>query len=283
MALGVVGLAVVLSALPAGCPLAAKTASEISTDCRTPSVRAFEQEVVERVNEVRRRRGGLPPLKLASGLSAAARRHSEAMARFGFFSHCDLESSLGPEELLPAAGYRARAWAENVAAGQRSPEEVMEVWMGSAGHRANILSPAMREIGVGYRFDPDDDDRVRVTAAGSCRVRRRGGPFRHYWTQAFGRRDGVFPLVIEREAAATASRRVELYVYGAGWAEEMRLFDHGEGPGRKAETAPWYPYAPEVTWVLPRGAGEKTVTVELRRGGRVLSANDSIVLAPPGG
>jgi uncharacterized protein YkwD len=58
-----------------------------------------------------------------------------------------------PQDRLAAAGYRWRAFAENIAYGQRGPEDVTGSWMASKGHRANMLSGAYTELGTGYAVD----------------------------------------------------------------------------------------------------------------------------------
>lgn len=52
--------------------------------------------------------------------------------------------------MLDRFGVEWRAYAENIAAGQATPEAVMRTWMNSTGHRANILDPRFTDIGVGY-------------------------------------------------------------------------------------------------------------------------------------
>jgi uncharacterized protein YkwD len=58
-----------------------------------------------------------------------------------------------PADRLAAAGYTWRSWGENVAFGQRTPAEAMSAWMGSSGHRANILNSSFTELGTGYAVD----------------------------------------------------------------------------------------------------------------------------------
>jgi uncharacterized protein YkwD len=81
---------------------------------------------------------GRPPLAISGPLEAAAREHALDMARHRWMSHrgSDLSS---PFRRMAAQGYTYRRAGENVAAGQRSVEEVMRGWMLSPGHRANIL------------------------------------------------------------------------------------------------------------------------------------------------
>ena len=100
--------------------------------------------------------------------------------------------------------YYTGAMGENIAAGYSTPQEVMTGWMNSTGHRNNILSTNNWEIGVGY---------ASVNGSGYGR----------YWTQDFGKRNGVYPLIINRNAARTDSRHVSLYIYGS--FQQMRLMN----------------------------------------------------------
>jgi uncharacterized protein YkwD len=102
-----------------------------------------------------RARHRLRPLRLNRKLSAAARRHSRAMARGRFFSHTSPSGSTFVDRIR-GSGYLsgARSWAigENIAYGsghRSSPRAIGSAWMNSAGHRANILSSNFREIGIG--------------------------------------------------------------------------------------------------------------------------------------
>jgi hypothetical protein len=78
-------------------------------------------------------------------------------------------------------------------------------------------------------------------------------------------------VVIDREAYSTETREVELYLYGSGWATEMRLRNENG-----AWTA-WSAFASDVTWQLSEGAGTKQVFAEIRYGGTVRSASDTIL------
>lgn len=124
----------------------------------------------------------LPPLAFDRRLAAAAEEHSRAMAEGGFFSHCDLDAGGQVDERADRAGYPWRAVAENLSVGRDSAEEVVAGWMGSAGHRANLLSPVYRDAGVGYVYDPGDRAGVRVDDDGDCKADRLSGPYGHYWT-----------------------------------------------------------------------------------------------------
>ena len=107
---------------------------------------------------------GLPPLATDPLLTAAAQAHSADMVARAFYSHTSPEGSR-PWDRAAAAGARRRSIGENIACGQRSPDEVVDGWMNSPGHRANILKPDFTHIGIGF--------------AG-------GGPAGTYWTQLFG-------------------------------------------------------------------------------------------------
>ncbi|WP_328370642.1 CAP domain-containing protein [Streptomyces sp. NBC_00445] len=120
-------------------------------------------DVVELTN--RERAGaGLPPLAVDPVLSTAAQAHSADMIARAFYSHTSPDGSQ-PWDRAAAAGSARRSIGENIACGQRSPAEVVEGWMNSPGHRANILKPTFTHIGVGF--------------AG-------GGAAGTYWTQLFG-------------------------------------------------------------------------------------------------
>ncbi|WP_432251280.1 CAP domain-containing protein [Streptomyces sp. HNM1019] len=106
----------------------------------------------------------LAPLAPDPRLTAAAQAHSDDMVARDFYSHTGPEGHQ-PWDRARAAGATHRGIGENIACGQRSPEEVVRGWMDSPGHRANILKPDFTHIGVGH-------------ATGS-----RAGT---YWTQVFG-------------------------------------------------------------------------------------------------
>jgi uncharacterized protein YkwD len=100
-----------------------------------------------------RAREGLAPLRYEARLELASQRHSEDMVRRRFFAH-DTPEGLDPQARILSAGYPANNayTGENLAWGERvesSPIEIMDAWMHSPGHRANILRPAFTEVGVG--------------------------------------------------------------------------------------------------------------------------------------
>lgn len=217
---------------------------------------AYEQEVVNRVNSVRAA-NGLPPLKRVYLLDAAARYHATDLAQDNYFDHDSYDRSAG--ELVLVCAWSARittyypGWsslAENIAAGYATPAAAMDGWLNSDGHRANILSTVNWELGVGYY-------------AGS-------GDYYSYWVQDFGRRHDVYPLIIDRDAAATQSQVVTVYIYG-DW-QEMRLRNDD---GLWTE---WQPFRPALSWTLAPGRGEHTVWAELRAGDRSATSVDSIFL-----
>ncbi|PKR76993.1 hypothetical protein CEY16_13825 [Halalkalibacillus sediminis] len=124
-------------------------------------VHAYEQQVAELVNQERQKHG-LQPVELSSELSNVARDKSQDMATNNYFSH-QSPTYGSPFDMMQAYGIDYRTAGENIAKGQRSPEQVMNGWMNSEGHRANILNENFTHIGVGY-----------VESNGST-----------YWTQMF--------------------------------------------------------------------------------------------------
>ncbi|MFG2776109.1 CAP domain-containing protein [Streptomyces sp. NPDC048350] len=121
--------------------------------------------VISLVN-AERAKAGCGPLSANATLTRAAQGHSEDMAARDYFDHTNPDGA-GPGERVTAAGYPWSTYGENIAMGQSTPEQVMEGWMNSPGHRANILNCDFKEIGIG--------------------VHSEGGP---YWTQVFGARRG---------------------------------------------------------------------------------------------
>lgn len=109
-----------------------------------------EREIIELAN-AERAKVDVKPLKPNARLCQAARSHSRNMARQMQLSH-DLDGK-GPSERLGEIGYRHAGFGENCAMGQRTPQEAIETWLGSEGHRANMLNPDYTEIGVGIADD----------------------------------------------------------------------------------------------------------------------------------
>lgn len=138
-----------------------------TTGLRDPDrVRA---EMLAGVNELRRK-AGAPPLKLNPDLQQAAQEHAQDMLARGFFDHKS-PSGTTVRERSRRAGYEWRSIGENIAEGQTSVDEVLTTWMGSPGHRKNLLHSDFRELGIGL-----------VTGKG------RDGEYRVIWVQNFGRR-----------------------------------------------------------------------------------------------
>ncbi|WP_078533975.1 CAP domain-containing protein [Streptomyces sp. AA1529] len=122
---------------------------------------AAESEVLSLVNQ-ERAKAGCKPLTADAKLAALAGDYSEDMARRGFFSHTSPDGK-SPWDRAEAAGV-SDLGGENIARGQANARSVMDSWMNSPGHRANILNCDYRTLGVGAHF-------------------AEGGP---WWTQDFG-------------------------------------------------------------------------------------------------
>jgi uncharacterized protein YkwD len=148
-------------------PSTTATAKSRTTAAAAPAINAsaYEQQVLSLTN-AQRTANGCPALTWNNALGSVARAHSQDMAAKNYFDHNTLNGTT-PAQRLTAAGYTYRQMAENIAAGQATPAAVMSSWMGSAGHKANILNCALTELGVGYAT---------------------GGAYGSYWTQDFGTR-----------------------------------------------------------------------------------------------
>ncbi|MFC5052865.1 CAP domain-containing protein [Saccharothrix xinjiangensis] len=123
----------------------------------------YHDSVLSLTNQ-HRAAAGCPALAVNDQLAAAARRHNDEMARTGNFSHTGVDGSTAAQR-VSESGYPYRVTAENIAAGQGTPHEVVRDWMNSEGHRANILNCELRDLGVAHAVD---------------------GGGRAYWTQEFG-------------------------------------------------------------------------------------------------
>ncbi len=128
-------------------PAATAPAAE-AKPAATASVNAFEQEVAKLVNE-ERAKNGLKALVLDGKLSEVARAKSQDMKDKGYFSH-QSPTYGSPFDMMKQFGITYQTAGENIAKGQRTPQEVMNAWMNSDGHRKNILSSNFTHIGVGY-------------------------------------------------------------------------------------------------------------------------------------
>lgn len=216
----------------------------------TPTPR--ELEVIRLVN-VERVKAGLWPLAVSTPLTQAARAHNADMIANNFFGHYSSDGR-DPGQRAATAGFLKYGWGaayvgENIAGNYFSPAAVVQGWLNSEGHRANILNPHYRETGVGYTEDP--------------RCQR----FCNFWTQDFGSQPRVLPVFVNdgSEQAYSATVKVTLTdetvsSWGSiGPAQEMMLANDASFLG-----ATWQPYARHTFWRLPEGAGARTVYARLR-------------------
>lgn len=255
----IIGLSIVVLTLLAPQVAWANTACGGTT---YPSSNAVVEHEVIYLTNLERESAGLPPLALNTDLRDIARYHSQDMINDGYAAHesydvvngslvqvCTLWERLETAYVYSAAG-------ENIAGGTYTDTaaEVVASWMASDSHRANILSPNFREIGVGYRYASDSQ-------------------YTNYWTQDFGTQPFDYPLIIDLEAMETDSTTVDVYIYGV-WDEVRLRNDDGSWSS-------WQPFTNEMTWTLNDVPGERTVTAELlsysRSTNTVLTA-DTILL-----
>lgn len=210
---------------------------------------ALEDEVI-RLTNAERIKHGLWPLKKSSILTQAARGHNLDMIRNDFASHTGSDGFSSAQRAL-AAGYRPYGWGsayvgENIAAGMHTAAEAVQAWLNSPPHRANLLRPEYREIGVGVN---------------------KGGRYGTYFTQNFGAAPGVFPAFVNEGASVVESPDVTLTLtnetisaWGSmGPAVQMMIASDETFAG-----AAWQPYTPQLSWRLSEGSGVKSLHVRLR-------------------
>ncbi|NJN62177.1 MAG: serine protease [Coleofasciculaceae cyanobacterium RL_1_1] len=135
----------------------------------TTTLDTFEAEVLSLTNQFRQA-NGVSTLTANTNLSQAAETHSQNMANLDFFSHTGQDGSTAGDRAI-AAGYDSTFVGENIGVGYSSPESVVQGWINSPGHRANLLNERYTGLGVGYVFLAEDTGNEN---------------WNHYWTQVFG-------------------------------------------------------------------------------------------------
>ncbi|WP_329137044.1 CAP domain-containing protein [Streptomyces sp. NBC_01476] len=136
-------------------------ATPVQTPATTDAVSAARAQILSLVNE-QRATAGCKPLTASSPLDTLAQNFSDEMAARGFFDHTDPDGK-DPWDRAKALGI-TNLGGENIARGQADAQAVMDAWMNSPGHRANILNCDYTTLGIGIHFGT-------------------GGP---WWTQDFG-------------------------------------------------------------------------------------------------
>jgi uncharacterized protein YkwD len=129
------------------------------------------QKLLEQVNAVRAQSrqcgdqsfAAAPPLVWNATLGAAAETHSRAMANGNFFAHQDLDGRT-PGDRAELAGYSGWQIGENIAAGLDATRTVVDGWLSSPGHCANLMNPQFSELGAAYATDPKSDAGIYWTA-----------------------------------------------------------------------------------------------------------------------
>jgi uncharacterized protein YkwD len=113
----------------------------------------FEDDVIQEINAMRMEHG-LPPLRVSAELTAAANAHSREMLQYGFFSHLSAKGVAFSRRMRTeyrAAGYRTWSVGENLiwSSPDLTADQAVQAWFNDPPHRANLLSPKWREIGLG--------------------------------------------------------------------------------------------------------------------------------------
>nr|WP_029326391.1 CAP domain-containing protein [Bacillus sp. m3-13] len=125
-----------------------QNAEKPATEQAAGAVSEFEKKVVELTNAEREKQG-LAPLELDVELSKVAKDKSKDMQQNNYFSH-NSPTHGSPFDMMKKYGIQYNTAGENIAQGQQSPEEVVNAWMNSEGHRANIMNENFTHIGVGH-------------------------------------------------------------------------------------------------------------------------------------
>lgn len=164
---------------PGGMALASATAHGTAPAQPSPPVTAndFAARIIARTN-MYRTQNGCPALAPNPTLMSTAQQHSADMASHDFVGH---DSAVGVNigDRIKAAGYTYSLVAENIAWGQQTPEQVVDMWFNESPpndlHRKNILNCSLHDIGAGYVYLASDPGNVTAHS---------------YWTEDFGARLG---------------------------------------------------------------------------------------------
>jgi uncharacterized protein YkwD len=134
----------------AAAPATAVAVGDCAPAASWPAARADLAEQVITLINAHRAGLGLQPLVASPTLTAAATWKARHMAAYGYMTHDDPAPPVARTtgERIAACGYAAAAWGENIAEGYKTAQAVVDGWLGSADHRANIENPAFRATGV---------------------------------------------------------------------------------------------------------------------------------------
>jgi uncharacterized protein YkwD len=180
-------LAVTATALIAAAPAAASSCVGADTEAEGLGQTELETTVTCLINE-ERAKAGIQPVRTNGSLRQAAAGHSNDMVQDGFFEHTS-PSGRTFIDRISNTGYTrgARRWlvGENLVwgSGSRStPQSMVEAWMGSPAHRANLLRERFREVGVaaarGTPFDASENNGVTISSEYGFRAGKRVRPLR---------------------------------------------------------------------------------------------------------
>ncbi|RKQ17196.1 LysM peptidoglycan-binding domain-containing protein [Oceanobacillus bengalensis] len=133
---------------PSVVPTNMQVGSAIRLRDTAKSPASFEQQVADLVN-AERAKVGLGPLKHRADIKNVAEKKAMDLINSNYFAH-NSPNYGSPFDMLKTFGIAYRTAGENIAKGQKSPQEVMNAWMNSPGHKANILKAEYDSIGVGY-------------------------------------------------------------------------------------------------------------------------------------
>ncbi|MGH8381309.1 CAP domain-containing protein [Pseudomonas sp.] len=129
------------------------------------------QKLLEMINSARSQQrqcgtqtfSATTPLAWNAVLAGAAETHTRAMANQNFLDHRDRDGHT-PGDRAELAGYAGQQSGENIAAGQDTPRKVVDGWLASPGHCANLMNPQFSELGAAYAVDPKSDAGIYWTA-----------------------------------------------------------------------------------------------------------------------
>ncbi|MBR6402200.1 MAG: hypothetical protein IKS48_02305 [Eubacterium sp.] len=185
----------VMSGLPAEIKGGSVEAANTSLSVKVTVMYDYAYQVLDLIN-AERSKEGLSPLKMDTVLlGGAIQRATESLVVGEAYAYSEIDGSVAHTRPDGSSWYTVndKIMAENIAYGQRTPDKVVEAWMGSTGHRANILDSSYKSIGIGVVY-------VNST-------------YCYYWAQAFSTQEASVPAVRSDSVKKTYTVKASATVY----------------------------------------------------------------------
>ena len=192
----VLGIVLVMGGLPAGIECGIVKAANSSLSVKATVMYDYADQVLEEIN-AERRKAGVSSLQMDFTLmECAMQRSAESLVIGEAYTYSEISGDIAHSRPDGSSCFTVsdKMEGENIAYGQPSPDAVVSAWMGSSGHKSNILNPAYKSIGIGA-------------------VYAKNGTYHYYWSQAFSTQPASVPASRNDEVSKTFTVKVTSTVY----------------------------------------------------------------------